>query len=511
MGFKVILAARLMQAAAGSILCEELVHNAAISEVDFEVMKPIALKGVKAKVPVFRPMRKQSASAMRKTAQLLGLSVNEMRDRRRGGRGRHKLGVGGRGFEDVAVNTEMVGRDAEMKAMAKCLDECCRATDPSTQLEGDVDEWPSRHIIVKGDPGIGKSVLCFAFLEKLRYRQMEYVAAKGEIRETDDYYVWRCVLQDLLGIKETDNLNQRQALVRVALEQLKAWIETRLRTLKQKEREDTAQPRFDRHPFTFNELSKMSGGGYSEANSPRGLAPHIAWLFNLPLALNSPVLIFVLFLSESYVFPQPQPLNSQASLTREQPSNLEKNQASVSGAKDKNSAKQMTFLSLLPPAVNLQRASSMQEPRMSHSFGNSRRFGSVHGTSDGKCLAASFQCFMDIKTEELNNQIQFSMASAAYALRSKARLYPRRSVDDQMMMKKTAAEQQSQDLDDEPSEHAQVLSDALHLLGDGTAAWLFNDVLVVVHLATFVLTTFRWLLCLNLPLASFAFCSLWHR
>jgi response regulator RpfG family c-di-GMP phosphodiesterase len=67
-GDKTNLAARLMQAAAGSILCDEAVYQAVRAHIGFQALPPIQVKGKAEPIAVYRPTREPSRQAQSQAA-----------------------------------------------------------------------------------------------------------------------------------------------------------------------------------------------------------------------------------------------------------------------------------------------------------------------------------------------------------------------------------------------------------------------------------------------------------
>jgi CheY-like chemotaxis protein/predicted metal-dependent HD superfamily phosphohydrolase len=68
LGDKTNLAARLMQAAEGGILCDDAVYQAARARIDFEALPPIQVKGRREPVAVYRPRREPVGQAQSQAA-----------------------------------------------------------------------------------------------------------------------------------------------------------------------------------------------------------------------------------------------------------------------------------------------------------------------------------------------------------------------------------------------------------------------------------------------------------
>jgi class 3 adenylate cyclase/tetratricopeptide (TPR) repeat protein len=168
-GDVVNIAARLMQASAGDILCDLSSCEGASKRIEFEALLPIRVKGREQPVGVFRPIQ-MSASR----------------------------------------TSELVGRVQESRAMRDRLEALAGGS-------GGV-------IILEGDAGIGKSRLVADLLNQAVARGVRAIVADGdEIERSTPYYPWRAVFDNLLGY---DDRQGRSSLERRVLELLQS--ETRL-------------------------------------------------------------------------------------------------------------------------------------------------------------------------------------------------------------------------------------------------------------------------------------------
>jgi tetratricopeptide (TPR) repeat protein len=158
MGDVVNLSARLMMAAPEGILCDAATRLAAGRGYSFEALPPRPLKGMEQPVAVFRP------------------------------RGR------GRVFREAA---ELVGRTTERGLLIRRLEELSGGT-------GGV-------VLVRGEPGIGKSRLLTDLLEQARERGLTALTGAGEaIEKSTPYHVWRSVFAGLLGLEGLADLDARR-------------------------------------------------------------------------------------------------------------------------------------------------------------------------------------------------------------------------------------------------------------------------------------------------------------
>ncbi len=152
LGNKTNLAARLMSAAAGSILCDETVYQATKDRFSYEVLSPITLKGQEEPVAAYRP-----------------LEVNI----RSGTRTEH-----------------LVGRATEKALLASSLAE--------------FKEGASRLIIIEGPAGMGKSRLVEDFCQQARAAGHPIYLGQGQqLKPVRSFAAWQPIFRRLLAIDES--------------------------------------------------------------------------------------------------------------------------------------------------------------------------------------------------------------------------------------------------------------------------------------------------------------------
>ncbi len=156
-GAVVNLAARLMQAADGGILCDSTTHTGTGEKLAYEPLLPIRIKGRTNLVPVFRPV--------------------------------------GQGHDAVAHanGRPMVGREEEQRRVEGWLEAL------ASQRQGG-------SVIVGGEAGIGKSrfvSMITAHAATLRLRTLHGLA--DAIERTTPYFAWRGVVRELLGIRPNED------------------------------------------------------------------------------------------------------------------------------------------------------------------------------------------------------------------------------------------------------------------------------------------------------------------
>ena len=159
-GHTVNLTARLMQAAVNDVLCDTTTLRLASSRLRFETLAPLKMKGITQPVPVYRPEPVVEGA-----------------------------GAASRG-------TRVVGRQEER-----------------TQLTALVRRFTERGVggtvILKGEAGIGKSVLVEELLEHATAARLAIATGAGSTLErATTYHAWRPVLSRLLGL-DTARLLER--------------------------------------------------------------------------------------------------------------------------------------------------------------------------------------------------------------------------------------------------------------------------------------------------------------
>lgn len=159
------LAARLMQAAPGEILCDQATVDAIHSDLSFDKLPPIQLKGKQEPTIVFRPQEDRKI---------------HLRFRR--------------------TRYPLVNRQREMGILKTALDQLIQHN------RGTI-------IIIEGEAGIGKTRLMQAFMEMAWGKSAEIMlGAADSIHKTIPYYAWRAILSqvfDFEGIKSTEDKRQQ--------------------------------------------------------------------------------------------------------------------------------------------------------------------------------------------------------------------------------------------------------------------------------------------------------------
>lgn len=157
MGDVVNLAARLMQAAAGGILCDAATAEAAAGRLSFEPLATMKVKGKKEPIAVYRPSAEETSP-----------------------------GPGAR----AAERGEMVGRDRERDRIA-------------TRIDALVGARESGLVVVEGEAGIGKSRLVESALALAAERGASALEGAGDsIESSTPYFAWRRVFAGLLALED---------------------------------------------------------------------------------------------------------------------------------------------------------------------------------------------------------------------------------------------------------------------------------------------------------------------
>lgn len=162
------LAARLMVASDGDVLCDQTTRDAATAHFEFDALTPLKLKGKAAPVSVFRP-------------------------RRRFGPARDAA----RGADEV-----IIGRVAQLRDFERALDDVAAGT--------------STTVVVEADAGVGKSHLLRAFVHAARRREgfRVFKGAADAIERSTSYVAFRHLVLGLFGVDHNAGLERRAAAVR---------------------------------------------------------------------------------------------------------------------------------------------------------------------------------------------------------------------------------------------------------------------------------------------------------
>jgi class 3 adenylate cyclase/tetratricopeptide (TPR) repeat protein len=155
------LAARLMQAAPGRILCDGATYRAARSHLTFQDLPAISVKGKAAPVTVYQPVE-----PTRRTDS----------------------------------PPAMLGRVEERAVLIERL----RALKDGT----------SGLVVIDGEPGIGKSRLLADLLERAHGRGVRSLAGAGDaIEKTTPYHAWRPIFAQLVDLTGVEDVEERRSRV----------------------------------------------------------------------------------------------------------------------------------------------------------------------------------------------------------------------------------------------------------------------------------------------------------
>src|SRR5205814_1215141 len=174
-GNVVNLSARLMQAAAGGVYCDEPTFRASRNRIRFETLAPINVKGRSEPIPVFRPLGEAYPGAP----------------------------APGR----ASAGKPLIGRRAERQALVDRL----RAL--RDRGEGGV-------VVLEGEAGIGKSRLLWELLRQARDDSVSLLSGAADaIDKATPYFAWRPVFRQLFGLDgpaQDQEVWRRQVLSQLA-------------------------------------------------------------------------------------------------------------------------------------------------------------------------------------------------------------------------------------------------------------------------------------------------------
>jgi class 3 adenylate cyclase/tetratricopeptide (TPR) repeat protein len=178
MGDTVNLAARLMsKATSGGILCDTATYQQSRSQVLFETLEPVPLKGKSTPVAIFRPLRDHGAQSQ---ADL---------------------------FQGSTPATALAGRQAEVAQIGTLLDQLAAGT-------GHV-------LIIEGEAGIGKSRLLRELVRLARARNLTGLIGEGNsIEQQTAYRAWRDIFTRYFDLDALPDRASRQEQVRRIVQQV---------------------------------------------------------------------------------------------------------------------------------------------------------------------------------------------------------------------------------------------------------------------------------------------------
>lgn len=187
LGTVVNLAARLMQAASNSILCDTTTYQLAQHRIAFDTLPAITIKGKPDPVAVYHP-RKQVLASLPEQRTLVGRVMEQM-TLTAAVQALVRSNAGGTG-DELAPDTPF--RSAQEQSMA----------------------FTPRVIIVEGEAGMGKSHLVEYVREQSDQVGVRLLTGAGNaIEHTTPYYPWRGIFSRLLDLDPAEDLTtQRQHL-----------------------------------------------------------------------------------------------------------------------------------------------------------------------------------------------------------------------------------------------------------------------------------------------------------
>lgn len=181
LGDTVNLAARLMQVSSDGILCDETTYLMARSQLVFESLPAIQVKGKTHPIPIYQP---NEAWSLSHALQMQVLSTQSY----------------------SLPESEMVGRQPQQQILAAQL--------------GRLQQGQGGVVLIEGEPGIGKSQLLSAFLRYSQASQVQLLAGAGiAIIKNKPYHAWCSILIRLLQLNPLAPVEQQR-------QQFLAWLAT---------------------------------------------------------------------------------------------------------------------------------------------------------------------------------------------------------------------------------------------------------------------------------------------
>ncbi len=157
-GDAVNVAARLMQLASESVLCDAATHHATRERFAFEALPLVPIRGKTNPVPVFRPTGRTTT-----------------------------IGRAG----------PLFGRSTEREFLGVCLE--------------DVIAGNGRRVVIEGEPGIGKSRLVADLADRARSLGVAVLEGQADgVEKSTPYYAWRSIVARLLGVDGLEGTDECQ-------------------------------------------------------------------------------------------------------------------------------------------------------------------------------------------------------------------------------------------------------------------------------------------------------------
>lgn len=181
LGTVVNLAARLMQAAQESILCDAATYQLSLTRITFDTLPPIKVKGREHKVVVYRPHGEMSHFG--------------------------------------APHKALIGRTAERKLLTEHLHSLLQGFSASSSPDEPGEEQPSPEnpstlIFIEGETGMGKTYLIDDLYRQAKKQGIKTLLGTGDVMEQmTPYYAWRAVFVQLFELEHVyDGLTQRSRI-----------------------------------------------------------------------------------------------------------------------------------------------------------------------------------------------------------------------------------------------------------------------------------------------------------
>lgn len=191
LGTVVNLAARLMQFATDSIICDATTYQLAQHRIGFDTLPPISIKSKAEPVVVYHP-RNQVAATMQEQRILVGRRAEQQ-------------------VLATAVQA-LSGKSGDGEA----------AVGASAQWSDYIQMHPSplnpRVIVLEGEAGMGKSHLVDYLREQADQTGIQFLASAGNaIEQTTPYYPWRGLVRQVIGLDIGADLSTQRQQVRTYL------------------------------------------------------------------------------------------------------------------------------------------------------------------------------------------------------------------------------------------------------------------------------------------------------
>ena len=181
MGDTVNLAARLMVAAGpGQICCSYETYRSTYSQMNFEMLPPVEVKGKIGVIPIYRPV-----GLYHPTERLDQILQEELTE-------------------------PLVGRQVELAKITASVNA--------------VQSGQNRIVIIEGEAGIGKSKLMRASLQMMKDRGLAALFGIGRsIEQESPYHAWKDIFESYFGLQKLEPASRRQVSHQVQA-RLREWV-----------------------------------------------------------------------------------------------------------------------------------------------------------------------------------------------------------------------------------------------------------------------------------------------